>query len=105
MDWGCGREAAIAQLQKRVRETGSLVDRAIVREIKIASERFAETHAGWAEVVELVEKWEQGVPDIKILEAIRWINRIASGWKTAPRDRTGAQPPDHRNRSKWITPR
>jgi hypothetical protein len=93
MDWGSGREATIAQLQKRVRETGSFVDRAIVREIKIASERFAETHAAWAEVVELVEKWEKGVPDVKILEAIRWINRIASGWKTRARKPTDAQPP------------
>ena len=93
MDWGGGRQATIAQLQKRVRETGSFVDRAIVREIKIASERFGETHAAWAEVVELVEKWEKGVPDLKILEAIRWINRIASGWRRAPRNPTGAQPP------------
>ena len=93
MDWGSGREAAIAQLQQRVRETGSFVDRAIVREIKIASEGFAETHAGWQEVVELVEKWEKGVPDVKILESIRWINRIASGWKTGARHPIDVQPP------------
>jgi hypothetical protein len=93
MDWGSGRGATIAQLQQRVRESGSFVDRAIVREIKIASERFAETHAAWAEVAELVEKWEKGVPDLRILEAIRWINRIASGWKTGPRHSIDAPPP------------
>jgi hypothetical protein len=98
MDWGGGREATIAQLQRQVRATGSFVDRAILREIKIASEGFAETHAGWREVVELVEKWEKGVPDVKILEAIRWLNRIGSGWKSGARNyplagqQTGAVP-------------
>jgi hypothetical protein len=86
MDRGGGREATITQLQRQVRETGSFVDRAIVREMKIASELFAERHAAWAEVRELAERWEKkSVSDLKILEAIRWINRSASCWKTAPR--------------------
>jgi hypothetical protein len=86
MDWAGGREATITQLQRQVRETGSFVDRAIVREMKIASELFAERHAAWAEVQELAERWEKkSVSDLKILEAIRWINRSASCWKTAPR--------------------
>jgi Mn-dependent DtxR family transcriptional regulator len=95
MDWGGGREATITQLQRQVRETGSFVDRAIVREMKIASELFAERHAAWAEVRELADHWEKGVSDVKILEAIRWINRSASCWKTLPRANSiGAQPPD-----------
>ena len=96
MDWGDGREATITQLQRQVRETGSFVDRAIVREMKIATELFAERHAAWAEVRELAERWEKkSVSDIKILEAIRWINRSASCWKTAPRvDPTDTEPPN-----------
>jgi hypothetical protein len=96
MDWGRGREATITQLQRQVRETGSFVDRAIVREMKIASELFAERHAAWAEVRELAERWEKkSVSDIKILEAIRWINRGASCWKTVPRvNSTDAEPPN-----------
>jgi hypothetical protein len=81
MDWGSGREATIAQLQQRVRESGSFVDRAIVREIKVASNLFTERHHAWREVLELAEKWESGLPDLKILEAIRHINRSASCWK------------------------
>jgi hypothetical protein len=81
MDWGSGREAAIAQLQKQARQTGSFVDRAIVREMKIASGLYPEGHAAWREVVELAETWEKGMPDLKILEAIRHINRGASCWK------------------------
>ena len=62
MDWGSGREATIAQLQKRVRATGSFVDRAIVREIKIASERFAETHAAAADL------YGSRVPSLKMVD-------------------------------------
>jgi hypothetical protein len=92
MDWGSGREVAIARLQQRVRETGSFVDRAIVREIKVASCLFAESHAAWREVMELADSWEKGVSDLKILEAIRHINRSASCWrKTAPIGAGGAQ--------------
>jgi hypothetical protein len=96
MDWASGREAVIAQLQQSVRETGSFVDRAIVREIKVASELFADRHAAWEEVRELAERWEnKSVSDIKILEAIRWINRSASCWKTVPRVRPiEAEPPN-----------
>jgi hypothetical protein len=89
MDWGSGRETAIAKLQQRVRQTGSFVDRAIIREMKIASELFPAGHAAWMEVVELAHKWEKGMPDLKILEAIRHINRGASCWKqTFPSART-----------------
>ncbi len=96
MDWGGGREATITQLQRQVRETGSFVDRAIVREMKIASDLFAERHAAWTEVRELVERWEKkSASDIKILEAIRWINRSASCWKTGPRvNPIDAEPPN-----------
>ena len=84
MDWGSGRAATIAQLQQRVRESGSFVDRAIVREMKIASELFPETHSAWLEVRDLVRRWEEGMADLKVLEAIRWINRSASCWKARP---------------------
>lgn len=91
MDWGSGREKVIAQLQERVRENGTFVDRAIVREIKIASERFAEKHAAWIEVMDLADGWEEGRPDLKILEAIRQINRSASYWRVpVPIDPLGA---------------
>jgi hypothetical protein len=82
MEWGTDRREAIAQLHAKVRATGSFVDRALVREIKIASELFAERHAAWIEVVELVQHWENGVSDVSILEAVRQINRSASCWKT-----------------------
>jgi hypothetical protein len=81
VDWRSGREKIIAQLQERVHENGTFVDRAIVREIKIASERFAEKHAAWIEVMDLADGWEEGRPDLKILEAIRQINRGASYWR------------------------
>jgi hypothetical protein len=81
MDWGSGRETAIARLQRQVRGTGSFVDRAVVREIKIASELFPERHAAWKEVTELADRWQNGMNDLKILEAIRHINRGASCWK------------------------
>jgi hypothetical protein len=84
VDWGSGRGKIIVQLQERVRESGTFVDRAIVREIKIASERFGERHSAWVEVMDLTNAWEQGRPDLKILEAIRQINRSASCWR-APR--------------------
>lgn len=82
MEWGLGRGATLAELQRKVRETGSFVDRAIVREMKVASELFPESHAAWREVRELAEHWEKGAPDVKVLEAIRRINRSASCWKT-----------------------
>jgi hypothetical protein len=44
------------------------------------------------EAVELMKKWEKGVPDVKILESIRWINGIARGWKTGTRHPIDAQP-------------
>jgi hypothetical protein len=84
MDWGSGREATIAELQRRVRESGSFIDRAIAREVKIASGLFAERHTAWAEVAELVGRWENGMGDLQVLEAIRWINRGASCWKAKP---------------------
>jgi hypothetical protein len=87
MDWGTGRGKTIAQLQERVRVNGSFVDRAIVREVIIASQLFPERHSAWLEVRELVDNWESGRPDFKILEAIRNINRSASYWK-APRPPT-----------------
>ena len=92
MDWGSGRAKTIAQLRERVRESGTFVDRAIVREIKIASERFAEKHAAWIEVMDLANGWEEGRPDLKILEAIRQINRSASYWRVPvpPIDPLGA---------------
>jgi hypothetical protein len=91
VDWGSGREKSIAQLQERVRESGTFVDRAIVREIKMASERFAEKHSAWIEVMDLADAWEKGRPDLKILEAIRQINRSASYWRMpAPIDPLGA---------------
>jgi hypothetical protein len=83
MEWGSGRGKAIAQLQERVRAGGSFVDRAIVREVIIASQLFPEKHSAWGEVRELVNNWEDGRPDLKILEAIRHINRGASYWKSA----------------------
>ena len=91
MDWRSGRAKVIAQLQELVRENGTFVDRAIVREIKIASERFTEKHAAWIEVRDLAEAWQKGRPDLKILEAIRQINRSASCWRTPPAiDQLGA---------------
>lgn len=81
MDWGSGRGETIAQLQQQVREAGSFVDRAIVREVKIASELFPEKHSAWIEVAELVEKWQDGLMDLRVLEAVRHINRSASCWK------------------------
>jgi hypothetical protein len=82
MEWGDGRGKAIAQLEERVRASGSFVDRAIVREVIIASQLFAERHSAWGEVCELVDNWEKGRPDLRILEAIRHINRGASYWKS-----------------------
>ena len=82
MDWGSGRGETIVQLQRKVRETGSFVDRAIVREVKIASELFREKHSAWIEVVELVGKWQNGMTDLRVLDAVRHINRSASCWKT-----------------------
>jgi hypothetical protein len=87
MEWGNGRGKTIAQLQERVRASGSFVDRAIVREVIIASQLFPERHSAWEEVRELVDHWEAGRPDLKILEAIRNINRSASYWR-APRPPT-----------------
>src|SRR5436190_10731086 len=82
MDWTPGREEAIAQLQVRVREHGSFVERALVREIKVASELFPAAHAAWFEVLQLVENWERGASDVSALEAVRHINRSASCWKS-----------------------
>ena len=79
---GSGRGATIEELQRKVRETGSFIDRALVREMKVASELFPESHAAWNEVRELADRWEKGAADVKVLEAIRRINRSASCWKT-----------------------
>ena len=87
MDWGTSRSKTIARLQERVRVSGSFVDRAIVREVVIASQLFAEGHSAWLEIRELVDHWEEGRSDLKILEATRNINRSASYWK-APRRST-----------------
>lgn len=95
MDCAGGRKATITQLQQQIRKTGSFVDRAIVREMKISSELFAEGHAAWADIRELADHWEKGASDVKILDAIRWINRSASCWKTRPRrNSNGAEPSD-----------
>jgi hypothetical protein len=82
VDWGNGRGETIAQLQREARESGSFVDRAIMREVKIASELFAERHSAWMEVAELVERWQNGAKDLRVLNAVRHINRSASCWKT-----------------------
>jgi hypothetical protein len=76
----------ISQLQDRARATGSFVDRAIAREIKMAFTRAAGTPA-ITELVHLAEAWEAGTPDVQVLDAIRRINRsAASCWKAdAPR--------------------
>jgi hypothetical protein len=84
MDWGNDRSAAIAELQSKVRASGSFVDRAIVREMKIASERFSETHSAWLEVIKVAAGWEDGTPDLQVLEALRRINRMATCWKDKP---------------------
>lgn len=83
MDWRDGRERTIAQLEQRVSRTGSFVDRAVVREIKVASELFPEKHGAWVEVVELIERWERGASDLSILQAVQSINRSASRWRIA----------------------
>jgi hypothetical protein len=93
MDWGSGRGETIAQLQRQVRETGSFVDRAIVREVKIASELYPEKHSAWIEVVELVENWQNGMADLRVLDAVRHINRSASCWKDSARSARSAAPP------------
>ena len=92
MDWESGRAATIARLQQQMRESGSFVDRAIVREMKIASQLFTERHSAWVEVRELVDSWEAGWSDLKILEAIRNINRSASYWKAHRRSTDPIQP-------------
>ncbi|MEY2563458.1 MAG: hypothetical protein QOH88_1651 [Verrucomicrobiota bacterium] len=76
-----GSDRAVAD---QVRATGSFVDRAIVREMKIAAERFPEHHATWLEVDALIQRWEQGLPDLQVLEALRQVNRTASCWRDKP---------------------
>jgi hypothetical protein len=84
MEWESGRTETIAELQRRVRATGSFVDRAIVREMKTASERFRETDPIWREVVTLAQRWQEGMPDLDVLEAVRRINRTATCWRAEP---------------------
>jgi len=81
MEWGNDRREAIAQLRAKVRITGSFVDRAVVRELKIASERFPEHDLVWREVETLVQRWEEGMPDRDVIEAIRQLNGTASFWR------------------------
>jgi hypothetical protein len=71
----------IAQLQQRASPSGSFVNRAVVREIKMAFTRLARTPAG-SEVARLAERWEKGMPDVEVLDDIRGINRAANCWKT-----------------------
>jgi len=82
MGWHDDPEEMITQLQDRARGSGSFVDRAIVREIKMAFARLVGTPSAIADVVRLAECWEKGRPDLEVLEDIRRINRVASCWKT-----------------------
>jgi hypothetical protein len=81
MDWKSGRTATITELEREARSSGNFVDRAIVREIKIASARLSETDLMWSEVMTLTDHWKDGMPELQVLEAIRRINRVASCWK------------------------
>jgi hypothetical protein len=81
MKWGSDRTRTIAELERQARWSGSFVDRAIVREVKIASARFSETDSAWSEVVTVAERWEEVMPDLQVLEAIRRVNRVTSCWR------------------------
>lgn len=71
----------MAKWQTEARSKGSFVERALVREIKVASERFSPGDPAWVEVAALVSRWEKGMPDIQVLEAVRRINRAATCWR------------------------
>jgi hypothetical protein len=81
MDGAEDRAQTIAQLERDARSGGSFVDRAIVREIKIAAGRFSEQESLWLQVAALIERWREGAPDVEVLESVRRINRIATCWK------------------------
>jgi hypothetical protein len=83
MGWADNSEGMISQLQSGARASGSFVDRAVVRELKLAFARASGTPSATAELVHLAERWEDGMPDLLVLEAIRRINRDASCWKSA----------------------
>jgi hypothetical protein len=85
MGGAADRTNTIAQLEQAARSAGSFVDRAIVREIKIAAGRHAENDPAWFEVAALIERWRSGAPDLDVLEAVRRINRVATCWKADPR--------------------
>ena len=72
----------LTELEDEARSSGSFVDCAIVREIKIAAGRFSDTDLMWSEVMILARRWKEGMPDIMVLDAVRRINRVTSCWKT-----------------------
>jgi hypothetical protein len=86
MIWNSDRAVTVATLEHEARALGTFVDRAIVREIKLASSRFAETEAAWMEVLALVERWKGGRDDLEVLSAFQSLNRTSTCWKDpAPR--------------------
>ena len=86
MAWDNNPDGMIAHVEQKARVSGSFVDRAIVREIKRAFARLAGRPSEISGVVRLAKRWEQGMPDLEVLDAVRRVNRCASDWKVdAPR--------------------
>ena len=81
MVWNSDRTVTLAELQREAQTIGTFVDRAIVRELKISCNRFAETDSAWTEIATLIERWKEGMNDLEVLSSMQRLNRISTCWK------------------------